>query len=481
MVSNIGNVVKLRNTNLAQTGTTPINFRANFTNTLERTPEKDPVETKQEEKKGLSKLAKWGIGIMGLLTAAGTTVLLVSKHQLGKVRQLFKDKLMISNLPEKIEFKEAKTLEEGIKFTREILGIKEIKGFSEFEPKGALEAINFANKGIVDVANANKGKVFLPRVLSLEKMENISTTAYANLAIESNKFGQLGINSAHFTHEGLDSILKRRYGLIKETAQGAKNTELKRKIKFQVKWDKKYTELCEKYIKDPTSLTLAEKRELNQIYNTTNDKWANLTQYNPLTILENNTELFKKEGFTFDLEALSKLSLDEQCSKFDELCSEFLNKTNKILVMDSSPARPLNTIYHEMGHLQDYAKNLEKMHIQNSRWTQFINSFKSSTSLKEIDKYADTNHINNRWAKRGDYKKEIKDNSAELKKYLPDLYEHLNNPEFQKTAGKVSSYAREGVGEFVADVYADLIAGRKFSDDVINLYKKYNGPLLPGM
>ena len=51
MVNNIGNDIKLHNIHFAQTGTTPVNFRANSTNTLERTPEKDTVETKKEEKK----------------------------------------------------------------------------------------------------------------------------------------------------------------------------------------------------------------------------------------------------------------------------------------------------------------------------------------------------------------------------------------------------------------------------------------------
>ena len=60
------------------------------------------------------------------------------------------------------------------------------------------------------------------------------------------------------------------------------------------------------------------------------------------------------------------------------------------------------------------------------------------------------------------------------------MYEHLTNSEIQKTAGKISPYAQTGIGEFIADTYAELIKGTKLSDDVMALYKKYNGPL-PGI
>ena len=68
-----------------------------------------------------------------------------------------------------------------------------------------------------------------------------------------------------------------------------------------------------------------------------------------------------------------------------------------------------------------------------------------------------------------------------FKKQYPDLYEFLTNKEKHNTALKVSSYASTGIGEFIAEVYAGLIQGKKYSNEVINLYKKYNGPPLPNM
>ena len=46
----------------------------------------------------------------------------------------------------------------------------------------------------------------------------------------------------------------------------------------------------------------------------------------------------------------------------------------------------------------------------------------------------------------------------------------------KKIAGKVSSYAKEDGAEFVAEVFADLMSGKTYSDDVMQLYAKYGGP-----
>ena len=52
--------------------------------------------------------------------------------------------------------------------------------------------------------------------------------------------------------------------------------------------------------------------------------------------------------------------------------------------------------------------------------------------------------------------------------------EFINNE--GKIAQKVSDYATNSPLEFVAETYKHLRRGETFSDDIINLYKKYNGP-----
>lgn len=46
-------------------------------------------------------------------------------------------------------------------------------------------------------------------------------------------------------------------------------------------------------------------------------------------------------------------------------------------------------------------------------------------------------------------------------------------------ASKVSSYAATDVEEFLCETFAGLMSGSKFSDDVINLYKKLGGEIFP--
>ena len=55
------------------------------------------------------------------------------------------------------------------------------------------------------------------------------------------------------------------------------------------------------------------------------------------------------------------------------------------------------------------------------------------------------------------------------------------NGKYQGVASRVSDYATTSPAEFVAEVYAKMIDGKKFDDEVMALYKKYGGPELPNM
>lgn len=56
--------------------------------------------------------------------------------------------------------------------------------------------------------------------------------------------------------------------------------------------------------------------------------------------------------------------------------------------------------------------------------------------------------------------------------------EFVENIDIQKTAGKISEYAKCSPNEFVAETFSLLAQGKKLPDDVMTLYKKYNGPML---
>ena len=92
--------------------------------TLERTPQTDTIEKK--EKKKLSTAKKVGIGVVGTFVALVGTGLAIAAHQRNKIAKLYKEKLILSNLGENLQFKEAASVEEGIKFAKEVLKIPEV-------------------------------------------------------------------------------------------------------------------------------------------------------------------------------------------------------------------------------------------------------------------------------------------------------------------------------------------------------------------
>lgn len=406
----------------------PVTMRG-MTNTLERTPEEDTVVTKPKKKK-LSTAAKIGIGLAGVAGGLVGTCVLVSRHQVGKLKKLYNEKLVLSNLPEKLEFQEAKTLEEGIKFAKETLKVPEV------DNNFTLEALNFANRGLVDVANANKGKVFIPRKLRFESIEE-NTVAFVINDIKSPSFGDLCINSKFFDEKFLNNELR---GLLFQKDQSCRfefvNETLK-KIpalnKYSAMPDKSLQELIKRFYEKPDLLTLEEKRTL----------WS---------------------------------SLEKGYDKMSGKTPENIIKEYPLHIIS-----PEYTVYHEMGHLQDMAENLKKLDIMQWEfnpkkiWNESLEKVRTG---KEKPNRIAVKEVGNRW-NRGDQAemaKLFKENPKEFKKKYPDLHEFLTNKEIQTTAGEVSSYAQTGIGEFIAECYAEMIAGNKLPDKVMELYKKYNGP-----
>ena len=64
----------------------------------------------------------------------------------------------------------------------------------------------------------------------------------------------------------------------------------------------------------------------------------------------------------------------------------------------------------------------------------------------------------------------------EAMKETSKIYQDFQLPDTQSIAMQVSSYATNSPLEFVAETYKRIRRGQTFSDDVMALYKKYNGP-----
>lgn len=471
---------KFRNPSKFQTNPTNINFCASDSPIiLEKSPDVDVVEIsseKPETKESLSKGAKWGIGIAATLGTLITAGILIQKHEFKRLTKLFDKKMTISNLPEHIQFKEATTLDEAIKFAKETLGIGYV------DKKFSLEMLNFTNKGIVDVSNANKGKIFVPKKLVVYKDEG--AIAFTVKDIEHSWFGTLGINPECFTHEHLNKKLAKWFVDTKTTIVESSVEDVKKDAKIEILagLSKNTWELISKFKKDPNSLNLQEKIQIYSNYQTAfKQASANieLKEKFPLEWLKKNLKLFEDGNIEVKLNKLETLSKEAQANEVNNLLKTLAEKTNGNQIIYHGSDNPYHTLYHEMGHLQDYAINLERLQKEELGRFNFFTVMKNAFK----DKNGKINSIADHWGGTT-YKteQELMEKSPEMfKEMYPNLYKHLNDAESQRIASHVGDYAMTGIGEFIAETYAHLISGRKLPEEVLSLYKKYHGPLLPGM
>ena len=427
----------------------------------------------KEEKKGLSTGAKWGIVIAETLGMLITIELLMYKHEHKRLTRLFNKKLTISNLPENIQFQEAKTLDEALKFAKETLGIKHIdKDFT-------LEMLNYVNEGIVNVSNANKGKIFVPKKLFIDKNKNSDGIAFTVRDINSKAFGTLGLNSEFFTHEGLNKKIIEKFKIKDKNTETAKvvnniekNTKEKLIDKFNPSLTEETTTLLNKFKENPESISLKEKIQIMQRVNTARNMCnadIELITKHPIEWLKKYSDTFKEQKIDIDFDKLKTLSKESQLEEVYKLID---NNTPGISCYGSDSA--YHALYHEMGHLQDYAKNLENLQKEELKALNFINTFKKKFSFNQIqDHWGGSTYETE--------KKLMEKSPKEFEKLYPNLYKHLNNPEYQRIASYSGGYAMTGIGEFIAETYALLLSGKELPKEVIELYKKYKGPLLPGM
>ena len=425
------------------------NFRAQTTS-VQNYPY-DTVEINGKTKAGMSAEAKVGIGL-GIITAIGIAIACMYKHRRlpvgNDLEKFYSKNAKLSQLAEHIDFKEAKTVEEGIEFIRKNFGISSISKFkNRRSEKLTIEEINWINKGLTDVCNTNKGKLLLPKKIIFQDIPNNSRGGM--LLKKGDSFGKLLINTNYFDHNYLNKQIEDMF----------KDSIKSKNYLIEYNMPDIYSNLIKKAKLDINSLSLSEKQKLCDIYQKFMQKSVVYEVLNPSLIIKNNINEFKKAGIDINIKKLSEINNDVELDKeVKSLLQKYFDKTGKKLSCKIDTTNDFQTIYHEMGHLQDIALNWRK-YIKNNGNAQedhFVSVFKPEA------------------------KKLYKENPIEFKKKYPQAYEFLTNTNIQNTAGEVSWYATTGIGEFIADTYAKMVAGESISDDVIALYKKYNGPLPKG-
>jgi hypothetical protein len=380
-----------------------------------------PEDEKGEKKKGLSTGAKWAIA-GGVVGATALIAFYIAKGRVSEAKQL----------AESINFKPAETLEEAIKFGKENLGIRSYNGFEEKD----IHVINWINEALVNTSNKMKGKLRMPKDI-----------VYTD-ALEDNTLAGV-INNTKDKYYGWFFINKKVFGNI----DGPITEELK-KIEPNVKFEKLENgnwsiqqhyllneEDCDKFFKQfiqykEGNLSFNQKLKF---YHSISELQSRINSYcetplNTIRIILKNPKIkqdCEKNNIITDIEKIKTMSKEEQHNIIESI--QNMGTTIKVK-FDINSQSEFKTIYHEMGHLQDMTPRCFTTEKYNYDYSQ--------------------------------YPKELKD--------------WVDNKEYMQTANRVSAYASYGPGEFIAETFAKMIDGNKLPDEVLALYKKLNGPTVPG-
>lgn len=406
------------------TMSTPTGSTTNSSLTATTPPEQKPDEFVNNDKKPNSNKNLF-LGIGAGLAAAGSigaVIYLIMHGRFGKATQL----------AEHIDFKPAQTIEEAIQFGKDNLKIKKYKGFTEND----LEVLNFINEGFTNVSNKLKGTIRLPKSIKYKDLKD-STLAQVgpftkSFELNKNVFGDID--------KTIKDILKplEESGLIKVSI--LENNKIKHS----------FLKTFDKDSMDPLILQIANYKcgnckTLKEKVDLYNSLGVFLDTFNAGTkspfriikrLIENPAikEACQKSGISTDLEKIKTLSLAEQ----NQIVAQIFAKTGikASLSFNIKDNSEFHTIYHELGHLQDVQPRC----------------------------FDTTNNHN-----------------FEYSKYPKELKKWVDNGADMQTANRVSEYASHGEGEFVAETFAKLMDGAKLPDDVIELYKRVKGPVIPGI
>lgn len=370
----------------------------------------------KEEKKGLSKKAKWGIA--GGVGVAALIAFYIAKGKFTEAKKLV----------ENIDFKPAQTIEEAIEFGKKHLGIRSYNGFEAKD----IQVINWVNEGLVNTSNKMKGRLRMPK--DIVYTDQLDKNTLAGVVTEKGQYeGWFGINKNIFANvnESIDKVLE---VLKKGNWIEIENESLKGCVRLDKQSVQPLAEQFEKY--QAGNLSFNEKidfwNSLSVLRNTTSS-----LKYSPFNFIKQSLAIpqvktvCENNGLVTNLENIKALTTDEQWKILKDILK--LNQGVQIKFNVANKG-PFATIYHEMGHIQDMTPR-----------------------CLTTDKY------------KFDYSK-----------YSDELKAWVDNQENMQIANRVSEYASHGPGEFIAETFARMIQGNKLPDEVVALYKKLKGPAVPG-
>lgn len=164
----------------------------------------------QSTKTGLSKNAKLGLGALALV-GIGAVAYILSRGKVGNKS--------VQQLTEHIEFKEAKTMDDAIKFAKENFGI-------ELDLGDNLFTANLVNESCVNVSNAMRGKAYFPKKIKFGTVNSSRAAGgydnISNIIVINNKNSGWGTDFYEIFNKTLKT--KNSYLEYSEQLKSNKNT-----------------------------------------------------------------------------------------------------------------------------------------------------------------------------------------------------------------------------------------------------------------
>ena len=353
---------------------------------------------------------------LGIAATIGGIAYLAIKGKIGAARQ------EATKLAEHIKFKPAQTVEEAAQFAKTHLGIKTYSVDN-------LEIANWVNKGMSKVVNKTKGNAILP--------DNVFYKA-----IEDNTNGIMRVQGKNLT------INKNYFNNIDE----------------YIKED------LPKWLEDDKIVTVVG----NDYINITN-KYYNLYKQGKLNLVQkSNFEQLLKHNISLNSHILGGQP-EKIIKAFYENCvpkNGTFQIGDKVMSLDEVLALPKKELTNYAFALAKYADSKGIRFCFDGMFNnKFVGSeryiFHELGHLVHEKSYA----LHDKCCTLDAYKQA----NMEPTKMLKDF---LANPEEQRIAKSVSGYAASSPNEFVAETFSYLIKGEKFTKEVMDLYKKYGGPLI---
>ena len=326
-----------------------------------------------------------------------------------------KDKsLNNAKFKEYIKFKPASTMDEAKKYASENFNIK------NFELDDDLEIANWINEGLTNINNIFKGKAHMPKSVGFGKLDAEKSKEITPIAFVDSLDNLSIVKEAFDKEKAINEITNIMESIqTKGIPRGADYSKVKK--------------LLEKYKAMQRNPNDYSKINWTNMLLEIEDMLSNLIEpARGLSMLWKNKKTQKmliESGINLDLEKIFLMPKKEQ-SKILQNCLEIFEKNGIIINLKGASrySSEFDTIYHEIGHLLNQKNS--------SLYTQIFGK--------------------------------LSDRKSQVAKFRQDFQK-------QTTAQKVSNYAQTNPKEFVAEVFAQLCNNKKPDDDVMELYKYYNG------